>query len=96
MIYEEGFKDRMIQRMAGPEAISANALAQEVGVAQATLSRWLKDRRLNGMKKKAPKQQRRWTATEKLRVVREALRLDDDQLGELLRREGLHEPQLRG
>ena len=34
---------RMIQRMTGPEAISANALAQEVGVHQTTLSSWLRE-----------------------------------------------------
>ena len=40
--YTTGFKGRMVQRMAGREAISANALAQEVGVSQNTLSRWLR------------------------------------------------------
>ena len=34
MSYTEGFKARMIQRMAGPEGITANALSKEVGVAQ--------------------------------------------------------------
>lgn len=95
MVYTEGFKARMIERMAGAEGISANALGEEVGVAQPTLSRWLRERKLSGMKKKAPKKQQRWTACEKLRVVREASSLEDDQLGELLRREGLHEPQVR-
>jgi transposase-like protein len=95
MAYEEGLKSRMIERMLGPERISANALGQEIGVSPATLSRWLRDRKLSGMKTKAPKKQQRWTAVEKLRVVREASSLGDDQLGELLRREGLHEPQIR-
>lgn len=95
MVYTEGFKARMIERMAGPEGISASALAAEVGVGQPTLSRWLRERKLRGMKKKASDKQPRWTAVEKLRVVREASILDDAKLGELLRREGLHEPQLR-
>ena len=43
MQYEDGFKDRMVQRMAGSERISATRLSREVGVAQATLSRWLRD-----------------------------------------------------
>jgi transposase-like protein len=37
---------------------------------------------------------KKWTAAEKLRVVVEASRLDDEKLGELLRREGLHEAVL--
>ena len=35
-----------------------------------------------------------WTAEEKLKVVAEAVGLDDVELGVLLRREGLHEAQL--
>ena len=41
MRYSSGFRNRMVQRMAGTNPISANALSQEVGVAQGTLSRWL-------------------------------------------------------
>ncbi len=37
--YTAGFKARMVQRMAGPESISATALAKEVGASQVTLSR---------------------------------------------------------
>jgi transposase-like protein len=39
--YSAAFKTRMVHRLVGPAARSANALASEVGVAQATLSRWL-------------------------------------------------------
>jgi len=101
--YTGGFKERMIQRLAGPEHISATALAKEVGVSQNTLSRWLREARtLDGMGKKksargdaGPSGPRRWTAEEKLRVVMEASALSDDELGAFLRREGLHETQLK-
>jgi hypothetical protein len=43
-------------------------------------------------KKTAPK---KWTATEKLRVVVAAEGLKGEVLGELLRREGIHEVQLK-
>jgi len=99
--YTEGFKGRMIQRMAGPEGISANALAQDVGVSQGTLSRWLRRASeaaptVAGMKKKhsARKGSRRRTAEEKLAIVMKAASLPDDELGAFLRREGLHETQL--
>ena len=45
MKYSDGFKARMVQRVAGPEAISASALSKEVGVQQPTLSRWLRQAR---------------------------------------------------
>ena len=48
-------------------------------------------------KKKAPSPQspRDWPFEKKLRVVYEALPLSESELGEFLRREGLHEVQLR-
>ena len=39
--YSEGFRHRMVQRMTGPQAVSATRLSAEVGVPQPTLSRWL-------------------------------------------------------
>ena len=38
---------------------------------------------------------RQWTAEEKLRVVLEAAQLSEDELGAFLRREGVHEAQLK-
>ena len=99
--YTAGFKGRMVQRMAGREAISATALAQEVGVSQNTLSRWLREASdtaptVAGMKKKhtARKSPSRRSAEEKLDVVMRAAALSDDELGAFLRREGVHEAQL--
>ena len=98
--FSPGFRERMIKRMAGPEGISANALSSQVGVAQATLSRWLRDAgTLNGMSKKnksskSRKNSPRRTAEDKLRIVMEAAGLSEDKLGELLRREGIYEAQL--
>lgn len=103
MVYNDGFKARMVQRMASSEAISANALSQEVGVHQATLSRWLRDARTvsamgksrsGSSKKPAARSTRQWTAEEKLRVVSEASGLSEKDLGAFLRREGLHSSQL--
>jgi Cu/Ag efflux pump CusA len=37
--YNETFKCKMIQKMTGPDAISANALSKKVDVPQATLSK---------------------------------------------------------
>lgn len=93
--YSSGFKSRMVRRMAGPEGISANALSKEVGVSQSALSCWL--RTLGGMSKKKrsdSKKSRRRTADDKLRIVMEASSLSEEALGELLRREGIHEVEL--
>ena len=96
--YSSGFKSRMVQRMAGPEAISATALSAEVGVCQGTLSRWLREARtledMSKNHKNSSRKPRRRTAEEKLRIVMEAASLSEDDLGAFLRKEGIHEAQL--
>jgi transposase-like protein len=92
----------MVQRLLLPNAPSAYALSKEVGVPQPTLSRWT--RALGNVvavsTKKTPgaaSRSRRpedWTAQERLRIVLEASKLGDAELGEFLRREGLHEETL--
>jgi transposase len=82
----------MVRRLVGPAAMSANALAQEVGVGQPVLSRWLRESRtVGGMASSSNKQ---WTGAEKLRLLGEARGLGEHALGALLRREGLHEADL--
>ena len=96
MPYSEAFKAKMVKKMLGPNSRSASALSTQVGVSQATLSRWLREvptvprmSKTNGKKKT-----KRWTVLEKLRVVVEASQLSNEELGAFLRREGLHEAQL--
>ena len=90
--FSEAFKARVLRRLVGPQAVSANRLSAEVGVSQVTLSRWLRDvRSVEGMSRPAKK---KWTGAEKLRVVIAAQGLSETELGALLRREGLHEAQL--
>ena len=96
--YSEAFRSRMVARMAGPRAVSANALSQEVGVSQGSLSRWLREAgSVGGMTQSSGKKKnskKAWTGAEKLRVLTEAAGLSESDLGALLRREGLHEAQL--
>ena len=91
--YNPAFKSRMLRRLVGPSAMSANALAKEVGVNQTVLSRWLRESGTvedMGASRKKPK----WTGAEKLRVVIAARGLSETELGMLLRREGVHEAEL--
>jgi transposase-like protein len=101
MPYPQSFKESMVQRLTGPDRISAAALAEEVGVAQSSLSRWLREARTLGRMKNEKtdpnkaKSTREWTEEEKLRIVAKAMELSDEKLGAFLRREGLHESQLK-
>jgi transposase len=91
--YSTAFKTRMLRRLIGPSAVSANALAREVGVGQTMLSRWLRESR-SVEPMSSSKKTHRWTGAEKLRVLLEARGLSETDLGALLRREGLHESDL--
>jgi len=97
----------MVKRLAGPDRVSANKLAEEVGVSQNTLSRWLRD--MGGKEKRGkrelvkqaqvpgsrPMRPDDLPAAEKLRLVKEAAELPEEELGAFLRRHGLHEAQLK-
>lgn len=103
MPYSKEFKQGIVARMTGPRALPARALALEVGVSEATLSRWKNDvsrvgsmgkrtrRRIDSNKGMRPKDR---SPEEKLRLIIEAASLSEDDLGEFLRREALHEADL--
>jgi len=105
--YTEGFKRKMTQRMLKPGGPSATALSREVGVSQTTLSRWVLKAKGSGQgeasaarardKEEAEMKKRPqdWTWEEKLRVVAGSRGLKGEELGAFLRKEGLHEVQLR-
>jgi len=90
--YSEAFKEKAVQKMLPPNGRSAGSLAAELGLPQPTLSRWLREARTIGVVNTPTK---KWTGAEKLRVLVEAGRLDDSALGAFLRREGLHEAELK-
>lgn len=96
MQYSEEFKEQMVGKMTGPSKMSANRLSQECGVGQPTLSKWLREAKVLAMTKSAKSRSRkRWTAVEKLRVVMAAAKAGEEGRGELLRREGLHDVDLK-
>ena len=108
MQYPDVFKNAMIQKMTGTDAISATALSKQIDVPQVTLSKWLRmagigpsyafpnnAREYTKMAKITdPKRPNDWSAEDKLKLVMEAASLDDKQLGAFLRSKGLHQTHL--
>lgn len=102
MAYGRSVRERLVQRLLGPEAMTVNALAEETGVSQQTLSRWRiaastvpamsQHKKQDGSG--SAKSPRQWTAAEKLQVVLDAAPLSDAELGAFLRERGLHTAQL--
>jgi transposase len=93
--YSGGFKSRMLQRLTGPHAVSAKSLSRQVGVPASTLNYWLRAaRRLVDMAGPEDSSPQSWTAEEKCKVVIEAAAVPEAELGEFLRKKGLHAAQL--
>jgi len=94
----------MVEKMAGPQAMTALALAAETGVCQPTLSRWLREAttlRQRMAKRHDDEEQKlviadapQRTAEEKFSLVLEAAAVPEAELGEWLRRKGVHGAQL--
>ena len=99
--YSEKFKASMVRRLVGPRKVSAAALSREVGVAQPTLSLWLREagrvRVVNDDDETKPRPRRPddWPPQDKVAAVMEAAGVADVDLGLWLRRKGLTEEHLR-
>jgi len=107
MEYSELVRARMVRRMVGPGALAATELSRETGIPQPTLSRWLRGAaslRLVSTKQDEPseveaaaseaRRPQDWSPKERMQFVLEADGLGDQELGELLRRRGVHREQL--
>jgi transposase-like protein len=104
------FKRKMIQKMTGPDALSASALSKQVDVPQTTLSKWLRnaghetsfgypnnnhEKKVQMRQTMTAKRPEDWTPEKKLKAVLEAASLSEQQLGAFLRSKGLHETHLQ-
>jgi transposase len=99
--YTEMFKRKMVQKLTGPDAISACALSKQVDVSQSSLSTWLRNASVNPIDKftnhstddarqTMAKPPQHWSAEDKLKAVLEADSIPDSQLGAYLRKKGIH------
>jgi transposase len=95
--YPAEFKDAMISKLTTPGGRSATSLGKETGIAQSTLSRWLRERgsvawKAGGEMNEGKGQS--WSAEEKLEALLEYERLGEEERGKYLRGKGLHEVHL--
>lgn len=106
MEYSELVRARMVRRMVGPNAVAATELSRETGIPQPTLSRWLRGAaslRLVTTKSDTSsevegtpesKRPQDWSSKERIQLLLESDGLGEQELGELLRRRGVHREQL--
>ena len=87
--YSLAFKQKMIQRLTGKDALSASQLAQQTGVRQQNLSRWLDEARSLPRVAPAKPLRHKWSLEQKARVLAESAKLTGEQLNAYLEREGV-------
>lgn len=88
--FSVAFKQKMVQRLTGKDALSASQLAREAGVRQQNLSRWLEEARsLPMMTDTAKPALREWTVEQKARVLAGGAKLDGEALTAYLERQGV-------
>ncbi len=82
------FKQKMIARLTGKDAVSARQLALETGLRQQTLSRWMQE--TSSLPVMAAKRPRRdWSIEEKIRILAQTTTLTGAELMGYLQREGV-------
>lgn len=88
--YSMAFKQKMVQRLVGEDAISALELSKKTGIAQQNLSLWLRQARsLPHIMPDKPLPPREWSVEQKARILAAACQLTGEQLAEYLQREGV-------
>ena len=85
----------MVTKLLSPGGPSFTVLSEETGVHHTSLRQWVKAH-VNGntMTKKSKKTSVQFTPEEKFQILLEAANLKDNQLGDYLRKKGLHSAQL--
>ena len=87
--FSVAFKQKMVQRLTGKDAVSAMQLSRETGVRQQSLSRWLQDARSLPRVNPEAANPRRWSVEQKARVIAEAAALTGEQLQAYLDQAGV-------
>ena len=93
--YSEGFRERAVQMMMAPNAMSVAQVSRDTGVSEQTLYNWRNRFRDEGKAVSAdPKNPENWSGENKLAVVIETAALNEQELAEYCRKKGLYVEQV--
>ena len=87
--YSMAFKQAMVVRLTGADAVSAAQLARETGITQQNLSRWLNEARNLPFADSDDGIVFTWTVQQKARIIAQAAALAGEELTSYLKREGV-------
>ena len=93
--YSEEFKEQVVRKMMAPNAISVAQVSRDTGVSEQTLYNWRNRFRNEGKAVPAdPSNPEHWSGENKLAVVIETAGLNEEELAEYCRRNGLYVEQV--
>jgi transposase len=87
--YSIAFKQKMVERLIGKDAVSAIQLARETGVRQQSLSRWLQEASTLPFMATPKAEDAHWSVEQKARVLADASGLSGEQLTAYLEAQGV-------
>jgi len=87
-LFPQTVKQAIVQKALSPNAPSLKDLANEYEIHSVTLSRWIKEYAMGGSMKKTNQTVK--TPDEKLKIIIETASLSENELGQYLRKNGLH------
>lgn len=88
--YSEDFKQSIIQKICSPGGPNIMQMSEKMGVHHTTIRNWLKFYGNNITMKKS----KEWTPEEKLQAIAKTLSMNEHEIGEFLRANGLHSADL--
>ena len=97
MKYSIGFRNSVLKKVLPPESRSVYSVAKEFGISAVTVQSWLskvKDGTLDLETEGYEPTPAQRGAAEKLKLLLESKRLSEDELGDWLRKHGLHTEHL--
>jgi len=86
--YSSDIKETMVTKLCSPGGPSVYQLSSETGISHGSLYRWVEKYGDIGVKKKRRPED--WSPEQKLQAVFEFQGLSEEELGEFLRKNGLH------
>jgi transposase-like protein len=89
--YSPEFKQSVVRKISTPGGPSAAQLAKELGVHYTSIYAWVKDYANTSSMKKS----KEWTPEAKLEAIIKTATMNENELGEFLRANGLHSNQIK-
>lgn len=88
--YSSEIKEAMVAKLCSPGGPTLERLSEETGISRASLYNWRRAGRGGKSLSKKNRRAKDWSPQERLEAVFEASSLNESDLGEFLRKRGLH------